>query len=134
MTENGRMQLHVEFFVQDLARSREFYTRVLGFTINRQKEDGFTELSRGDATLALNHIATLSQEHPTSPAANERIGKGVEIVLIVAEVDGVYRQVLATGWPISTPLTSQPWGMTDFRLSDPDGIYIRVSGPRAADH
>jgi hypothetical protein len=30
---------------------------------------------------------------------------------------------------MSTPMTEQPWGMTDFRLVDPDGCYIRVTAP-----
>jgi lactoylglutathione lyase len=127
------MELHVEFFVEDLERSRDFYTTVLGFTITRQKDDGFTELSRGSATLALNSIAILSEGHPARPGRDERIGKGVEIVLIVADLELVYDHVRATGWPLSTPLTKQPWGMTDFRLVDPDGVYIRVTAPRTAD-
>ena len=123
------MDLHVEFFVEDLERSRDFYTRVLGFAITRQKEDGFTELRRGSATLALNSRRILNADHPARPAPNERIGKGVEIVLVAKALDAVYEQVLASGWPLSTPMTDQPWGMTDFRVIDPDGVYIRVTAP-----
>jgi catechol 2,3-dioxygenase-like lactoylglutathione lyase family enzyme len=125
------MELHVEFFVADLERSRDFYTRVLGFEITRQKRDGFTELRRGSAILALNSDSILQADHPARPAPNERIGKGVEIVLVAPDLDAVYDQVLATGWPLSTPLTDQPWGMTDFRLTDPDGCYIRLTAPPA---
>lgn len=124
------MHLQVEFFVEDLARSRDFYTSVLGFAVVRQKADGFTELSRGAAMIALNDRNVLSADHPTRPAAGERTGKGVEVVLIVDSLREVYDHVLASGWPISTPLTKQPWGMTDFRIVDPDGIYIRVTAPR----
>jgi catechol 2,3-dioxygenase-like lactoylglutathione lyase family enzyme len=124
------MELHVEFFVEDLARSREFYCAVLGFGIMRQKEDGFTELAQGAATLALNSLSILAPDHPARPGPQERIGKGVELVLLVEDLEEVYRHVLASGWPLSTPMTKQPWGMTDFRLIDPDGIYIRVSGRR----
>ena len=125
------MELHVEFFVEDLARSRDFYTRVLGFSIARQKDDGFTELRRGAATLALNNHTILAPDHPARPRPDERIGKGVELVLLVENLQEVYDHVVASGWPLSTPMTKQPWGMTDFRLVDPDGCYIRVTGPRA---
>ncbi len=121
------MELHIEFFVQDLARSRQFYTRVLGFTIMRQKEDGFTELRCGSATIALNDLGILKPGHPARPRSDERIGKGVEIVLLVDDLNEIYERVLASGWPISTPMTEQPWGMTDFRITDPDGCYIRVT-------
>jgi catechol 2,3-dioxygenase-like lactoylglutathione lyase family enzyme len=123
------MHLHIEFFAEDLARSRDFYTRVLSFSVARQKADGFTELRRGAATIALNDHKTLDRDHPTRPAAGERIGKGVEVVLVTDRLQEVYDHVLASGWPISTPLSEQPWGMTDFRLVDPDGIYIRVTAP-----
>jgi catechol 2,3-dioxygenase-like lactoylglutathione lyase family enzyme len=123
----NHMDLHLELFVDDLARSRDFYTRVLGFTVTGQKQDGFTELSQGAATLALNDRTVLKPGHPARPGPNETIAKGVEIVLLVAELDEVYQQVLASGWPLSTPITKQPWGMTDFRLIDPDGCYIRVT-------
>jgi lactoylglutathione lyase len=75
------MELHVEFFVEDLPRSRQFYARVLGFTISRQNDDGFTELRRGSAIIALNDIGILKPERPARPRPDERIGRGVEIVL-----------------------------------------------------
>lgn len=30
-------------------------------------------------------------------------------------------------------LTLQPWGLSDFRLSDPDGYYLQVTGLAAKD-
>ena len=125
------MQLHVEFFVEDLSRSRHFYTRVLGFEIIQQKPDGFTELRCGTAVLALNSLTILNPDHPARPAPGERAGKGVETVLLVDDLEALHQRVVDSGWPLSTPLTKQPWGMTDFRLIDPDGYYIRVTGPRA---
>lgn len=121
------MDLHVEFFVEDLERSRDFYTRVLGFSLVRQKEDGFTELRRGRATIALNSQLILKSGHPARPATNERVGKGVEIVLIAEDLGAFYDEVLTSQWPLSTPMTNQPWGMTDFRITDPDGFYIRIT-------
>lgn len=121
--------MHIEFFVEDLERSRDFYTRVLGFAVVRQKTDGFTELRRGSATIALNDLESLSPDHPARPAPGERIGKGVEVVLVENRLLEFYDHVLASKWPISTALRRQPWGMTDFRVLDPDGIYIRVTAP-----
>lgn len=121
------MELHAEFSVENLERSRDFYVNVLGFTISRQKEDGFTELRQGSAVLALNCLTSLNDDHPTRPRIGERIGRGVEIVLITENLEAAYEQVLASEWPVSTPITNPPWGMTDFRLTDPDGCYIRVT-------
>lgn len=121
------MELHFELFVRDLERSRDFYTRVLGFALVRQKADGFTELRRGSAIIALNKRDILSPDHPARPASGERIAKGVELVLLTSDLQAMHDHVVEAGWPLSTPLTVQPWGMTDFRLLDPDGCYIRVT-------
>ena len=126
------MELHLELFVDDLARSRSFYTGVLGFNVIRQKSDGFTELRRGSAVIALNHTSVLHAQHPARARDDERIARGVEVVLITEQLAEIYEDVLASGWPLSTALTEQPWGMTDFRIVDPDGCYIRVSSPHAS--
>jgi uncharacterized glyoxalase superfamily protein PhnB len=60
-------------------------------------------------------------------AADERPGRGVEIVLEVDDVDTVYQHVRSEGWPRSAELRRQPWGLTDFRLLNPDGYYWRVT-------
>lgn len=49
-----RMQLLLELFVNDLARSREFCTRVLGFEIREQKARGYTGMQNGDPLISLN--------------------------------------------------------------------------------
>jgi hypothetical protein len=50
-TMEMRMQLLLELFVNDLARSREFYTRVLGFEIREQKARGYTGMRNGEALI-----------------------------------------------------------------------------------
>jgi len=43
------------------------------------------------------------------------------VVLVTERLRQDYDHVLASAWPVSTPITKQPWGMTDFRIVDPDG-------------
>ncbi len=123
------MKLHLELFVSDLAASRSFYARVLGFRIHVQKPDGYTVMIRGDAIIALNSRTILREGHPARAQPGEGHGRGVEIVLSVDDIERAYEEVQITGWPISTPLTLQPWGAYDFRVVDPDGYYINVSSP-----
>jgi lactoylglutathione lyase len=37
--------------------------------------------------------------------------------------------VRRAGWPIAEGLAAQPWGQRDFRLLDPGGYYVRLTGP-----
>lgn len=120
-------RLRLELFVDDLAGSLDFYTRVLGFTVRQQKAEGYAALARGDALIALNTRSSLSSDHPIRPAPDEGVGKGVEIVLVVEDIDAVHAHVLAPGWPISGALSRRPWGASDFRVVDPDGDYVRIT-------
>jgi lactoylglutathione lyase len=125
--ESVRPGLRVELFVSDLDRSVAFYRDVLGFELLRQAEGGYNSLARDGAVIGMNAGHRLPAEHPAYIAPGERPGRGVEIVLMVADVEAVYAQALAAAPPELEPLTPRPWGLTDFRLVDPDGYYLRVT-------
>jgi uncharacterized glyoxalase superfamily protein PhnB len=36
-------------------------------------------------------------------------------------------RVVAAGWPLEQDLQDRPWGLTDFRVIDPAGYYLRVT-------
>ena len=124
------MRLRLELFAEDIARSIDFYTRVLGFAVLRQDASGYTALANGETHLGINRRVGLPADYPVQTAAGERVGKGVEIVLAVDDVGAERDRVRATGWPFSSDLAPRPWGASDFRLVDPDGYYLRItSGP-----
>lgn len=123
--------LRLELFVDDLPAARDFYTRVLGFSAGAAHADGYIPLHRGAACLALNARASLPPDHPIQAAPGERLGRGIELVLEVADVAAAYAQVQAAGWPLAATLARRPWGMTDFRVVDPAGYYVRVTEARA---
>ncbi len=56
---------------------------------------------------------------------------GAELVLEVEDVAGERDRVVAAGWPLDTDFRERPWGLTDFRILDPAGYYLRITG-RAA--
>jgi lactoylglutathione lyase len=51
----------------------------------------------------------------------------VELVLEVDDVAGERDRVLAAGWPLEEDLQERPWGLTDFRILDPAGYYLRIT-------
>ena len=121
-----QMTLRLELFVADIAVSRDFYTRILNFNADNQHSEGYTALRQGTVVLSLNRRSSLPGDHPIYVAAQERPGRGVEIVLEVGDVEARYTHVQSQNWPTS-PLQRQPWGLVDFRLVDPDGYYLRVT-------
>jgi lactoylglutathione lyase len=63
--------------------------------------------------------------------ATLRRGPGMEIVVEVDDVEGCQERVASSGHPILEPLRDRPWGLRDFRISDPDGYYLRVTSRSA---
>jgi uncharacterized glyoxalase superfamily protein PhnB len=52
---------------------------------------------------------------------------GTEIVLEVDNVRDLRDRLVNTGVDLSADLQQRPWGLEDFRLSDPDGYHYRFT-------
>ncbi|MGD0246662.1 MAG: VOC family protein [Streptosporangiaceae bacterium] len=68
---------------------------------------------------------------PEGPSRDARAARlppaGVELVLEVDDVGGDRDRVVGAGWPLEQDLQDRPWGLTDFRIIDPAGYYLRVT-------
>lgn len=124
--------LRLELFVRDMDVSIDFYCRVLGFELAR-REEGYASVRSGGVVLGLGPIAKLPLEEgyfTQGRVASDR-GAGVEIVLEVDDVVAFHKRLRDTGYRILEPLQDRPWGLTDFRIADPDGYYLRPTSKGA---
>lgn len=48
-------------------------------------------------------------------------------MLEVDDVAAGYAAVTSSGWPLRAGLQRRPWGLTGFRLCDPDGYHLRIT-------
>jgi lactoylglutathione lyase len=71
-------------------------------------------------------VGAARREVPGAPAAR-RPGVGTETVLEVDDLADERSRVMAAGWPLEEDLQVRPWGLTDFRILDPAGYYLRIS-------
>jgi lactoylglutathione lyase len=118
------MTVRYEIFPGDLDAIVDFYTRVLGFRVTKDQRDApqaYVAMQR-DAV----QVGALRSEVLGAPAAR-RPPVGTETVLEVDDLAGERSRVLAAGWPIEEDLQVRPWGLTDFRILDPAGYYVRIS-------
>jgi predicted enzyme related to lactoylglutathione lyase len=116
--------LRIELFPADLDVSVDFYVSMLAFAIARDDRPSggrYVCLRRDDVVLGLAERSAASDE-----SAPGRVD--VEIVLEVDDVTVERDRVLADGGTLADDVTTRPWGLTDFRLYDPDGNYWRVTG------
>ncbi len=119
-----------EFFVRDVDASVAFYVDTLGFTLLRADAgaDGrrtFAVVVRGAAEFMLAHEAFLGTA--TCEALPYPRAAGVDIRLMVDDVDAEYARISAAGARIVLPVKDQPYGLRDFIVADPDGFRIRFA-------
>lgn len=115
--------LRIELFPADLDAAVVFFTSVLDFAIakdDRPSGGRYVGLRRGDVGLGLD-------ERPEEGREPWPRRMDVEIVLEVDDVAVERDRVVAAGGELADDLVTRPWGLTDFRLYDPDGNYWRVT-------
>jgi len=104
--------------VGDLDRAIAFYAEVLGLPL-RFRADEFSLAVVGDEGGCEIALQRLDMPHAASCYFN------------VLGVDAIHARCEAAGATITSPLQTQPWGMRDFVVTDPDGNRIAI-GERVA--
>src|SRR5258708_4469430 len=116
----------VELCVSDFGQSIHWFESVLGFRVVARDADEYAELSRGETSLQLapDRAPYWASERPRLPPPGQR-GSGVEIILLVDNVETVYHQAQQAQADIVRPLADYPWHMRQFWVRHPDGYLLR---------
>src|SRR5690349_18683398 len=117
---------YVEICVSDFKQSVQWFEYVLGFRAAVLEENEYAELRRGETSiqLAADSAPYWESEHSRLLPLGQR-GSGVEIVLVVDDVNAVYRQAQQAHAEIVRELADYPWHMRQFWVRHPDGYLIR---------
>lgn len=119
------MSVRFEIFPSDLDATAHFYTTVLGFTVVRDERRNrypYLALERDEVRIGA------AQRTDSVRRDERRPPTGVEIVLEVDDLAAEHARVLKANWPVAEAPRDQPWGLRDFRLLDPSGYYLRITG------
>ncbi|HTU24747.1 MAG TPA: VOC family protein [Pirellulales bacterium] len=103
--------------VADLAASRNFYIRVLGFEEEAIHAPGWAFLRRDAVRLMLG-------ECPDAPPAGTLGDHAWFAQIEVRDIHSLYEKVRGAGGTILAELAERPWGMTEFCLRTIDGQRI----------
>lgn len=111
--------LFLELSVSDLPEHLNFFGKVAGYKVT-QRDNNFAvlETDRGQLLLSGFNFKRVK--------AGERV-PGVEIGLVVGDLDATHAAAAKFGWRITEGIEKQPWGVRDFRVLTPDGYYLRFT-------
>jgi catechol 2,3-dioxygenase-like lactoylglutathione lyase family enzyme len=116
----------VELCVSNFEQSIVWFENVLGFRVTARDANEYVELSRDETFIQLAADDApyweTERSHLLSPGQR---GSGVEIVLLVENIDAIYHQAQQAEADIVRPLADYPWHMRQFWVRHPDGYLIR---------
>ena len=116
-----------ELFVTDVDESVRFY-ETLGFLVAHRQANGYTTLRSGSTVVALSPVPSWLPLRWF--AFLRRPPLGTEIVLYSSDL-AMSRSALESAGYEPSEIVLQPWGHRDFRVTDHEGYYIRVSEGQA---
>ncbi|UUZ44514.1 VOC family protein [Janibacter limosus] len=117
------MTLRIEIFPADIEASLAFYT-ALGFEVVGRKEGPpYASIVRDEVRIGM------VQSH-AQPSEHRAVPTGTEIVLGVDDVRAERDRLVAAGIELAEDLQDREWGLTDVRVHDPDGYYLRITDRR----
>jgi catechol 2,3-dioxygenase-like lactoylglutathione lyase family enzyme len=117
----------ITLFVDDLARSKEFYARV--FDVKpADEEEGTVIFEFGNLFVRLLSRAEAEKELLGQvPLADPGSGVSVELAMRVPNVDARAAELVERGVTISFGPVDRPWGVRHVGFRDPDG-HLWVHG------
>jgi catechol 2,3-dioxygenase-like lactoylglutathione lyase family enzyme len=115
----NRGMRHLALKVGDVARAKEFYSRVFGMRAAWEPDPDNAYLSSGCDNLALH------RDSATGGAAQALDHLGF-IVATIAEVERGYEWARQNGIEVAHPLRHHRDGSVSFYIRDPDGNLVQV--------
>jgi uncharacterized glyoxalase superfamily protein PhnB len=115
-----------EFFVPSVADAVRFYVDKLDFRVLREDPDFAIVYLGRDVHILLADDALAGDELPTGGAVR---GVGVNVRIMVDDVDAVYERCRTNGVRIVWPIADKDYGLRDFIMADPYGYMLRFASP-----
>lgn len=113
--------LRVEIFPADVDASLRFYER-LGFEVVDLKEGPprYASIRLGSVRIGVCEAERVEPARRAHPVMTE-------MVIEVDDVRAARQRIVDQGIDLTEDLRSRQWGLTDFRVTDLDGYYLRFT-------
>ncbi len=100
-----------------IAESRKFYCDFLGFQVVMDLEWILTLASPSHQMAQISLVRNESSVQPN---------QDFSLTIEVEDVDAMHAKANENGLPIVYPLTTEPWGVRRFHVSDPNGVRVNI--------
>ena len=117
----------VRYQVRDVPRSINFYTRTLGFKLDRENLPAFGQVSLGDLTLILSGPGA-SGSRPMPDGRVQEPGGWNRVILKVKDLPALIDELEAQGVRLRNEMEVGPGGR-QVQAEDPDGNPIELLEP-----
>jgi catechol 2,3-dioxygenase-like lactoylglutathione lyase family enzyme len=130
-----RTSLTPELYCSNIQSSLAFYTKLLGFDIQYQREEeGFVMLERQGSRIMLEEIRKNSERIWLNAPLEIPFGRGVNFEIKTDNIEELYARVKNAGVKIFLPI-EEKWyrannvylGNRQFIVQDPDGYMLRFA-------
>lgn len=119
-------------YVSDVAESLAFFDKAFGLPTKVSYGTNYGEVETGGATLAFASYDTGQSHLPLGHRAGRSTDMGFEIALLTETVEKDFRRAVDAGAePLLEP-SARAWGQTVSYLRCPDGRFVDLSSPVAA--
>ena len=128
-----------ELCCSNIKISLDFYTKVLGFEIQYQREEeGFAMLERQGSRIMLDEVSMTSAERTSRTwilaSLEKPFGRGMNLEIRTTHIDELYKCVQQSGATIFLPIEEKWYRVNDievgnrqFIVLDPDGYMLRFA-------
>ena len=117
----------VRYQVRDVQRSIHFYTRMLGFNLDRKNLPAFGQVSIGDLKLILSGPGA-SGSRPMPDGRQQEPGGWNRVVLRVKDLTALMNELEKQGVRFRNEMEAGPGGK-QIQVDDPDGNPIELFEP-----
>ncbi|MBS0455439.1 MAG: VOC family protein [Proteobacteria bacterium] len=115
--------------VADAARAARYFRDVLGFEIDfiAGEPPSYARVKKGDDRRHGDPVYIRLWQCTGAPSTGGA-WKGEIVIHVGHDVDGLHEAYARRGVTIVEPLVSQPWGLREFAIREPDGHVLRFCG------
>ena len=122
-------EVNVRYMIDDVPAAIEFYTTLLGFTLEHDASPAFAAVSRGGVRLLLSGEGS-SGKRPLADGRHQVPGGWNRIHLQVADLEAEAQRLRAAGVPFRTSEIVTGPGGAQIIIDDPSGNPVELFQPR----